>query len=109
MLIGVARVSTQGQDHALQMDALKAAGCERIFCETISGMKKDRPQLQAALEFAREGDAIVVYSLSRLGRSLKHLIQVGEELQKRGVGLLRATDRVTSRPAGNDKARHRGR
>ena len=61
MLIGYARVSTKDQDRALQLDALNAAGCERIFEETASGAKRDREQLAAALEFMREGDTLVVW------------------------------------------------
>ncbi|WP_460452590.1 recombinase family protein [Alsobacter sp. SYSU BS001988] len=101
MRIGVARVSTQGQDHTLQMDALKAAGCERIFTETVSGMRKDRPELRAALDFAREGDVIVVYSLSRLARSVSNLLGIGDELQRRKIGLKSLTEAIdTTSPAG---------
>src|SRR5690349_13843054 len=101
MLIGLARTSTGKQDHALQLDALKAAGCERIFVETISGMRKDRPELRAALDFAREGDVIVVYSLSRLARSIRHLLDIGDELQRRGIGLRSLTEAIsTDTPAG---------
>ena len=71
MQIGYARVSTDGQDHALQLDALKAAGCERIFVETASGLKADRPELRQLLVQARPRDVIVVYSLSRLARSIR--------------------------------------
>ena len=87
MQIGYARVSTDGQDHALQLDALKAAGCERIFTETISGTKADRPELRKLLDHARAGDVIVVYSLSRLARSVRHLIDLSEEFQRREIGL----------------------
>ena len=70
MLIGYARVSTQDQTPALQLDALKAAGCERIFVEKASGAQRDRPELKAALDYAREdaGDIIVVWKLDRLAR-----------------------------------------
>lgn len=60
MLIGYARVSTQDQNPGLQIDTLKAAGCERVFKEKASGVQRDRPQLLAALEYARTGDTIVV-------------------------------------------------
>lgn len=101
MQIGYARVSTGGQDHALQLDALKGAGCERIFTETASGTKADRAELQQALDYAREGDVIVVYSLSRLARSIRHLLDIGEELQRRGVGLKSLTEAIdTTTPAG---------
>ena len=74
-LIGYARVSTAEQDSALQTDALHKAGCERIFDDTVSGAKAERPGLTAALEFLRDGDVLVVWRLDRLGRSLPHLIE----------------------------------
>jgi DNA invertase Pin-like site-specific DNA recombinase len=86
MKIGYARVSTQDQNIDLQMDALKAAGCDKVFVdEGISGSKTDRPQLNAALEFVREGDSLVVWRLDRLGRSLPHLIHVVTGLGERGI------------------------
>lgn len=98
-LIGYARVSTMEQDTALQTDALHKAGCERIFDDTVSGAKADRPGLTAALAYAREGDAMVVWRLDRLGRSLPHLIEVIAALEARGVGfrsLMEAIDTTTS-------------
>ena len=68
MLIGYARVSTDLQTTDGQIDALKAAGCERVFQESISGTRADRPQLAAALEYAREGDVLVVARLDRLAQ-----------------------------------------
>lgn len=102
MLIGLARTSTGGQDHALQIDALTAAGCERVFVETGSATKSDRPELKKVLEFARDGqDVIVVYSLSRLARSIRHLLDLGEELQRRNIGLKSLTEAVdTTTPQG---------
>lgn len=85
-LIGYARVSTWEQSPELQLDALSGAGCIRIFEETASGTKTDRPQLSAALDFAREGDTIVVWRLDRLGRSLKHLMETVTMLGDRGIG-----------------------
>jgi DNA invertase Pin-like site-specific DNA recombinase len=85
MLIGYARVSTADQTLALQQDALLAAGCEKIFTDTASGSRTDRPGLSEALDFARSGDTLVVWRLDRLGRSLAHLIQSIKDLQKRGV------------------------
>ena len=61
MLVGYARVSTQEQDFALQLDALKTAGCSRVFEEKASGAQRERPALQAALEYMREGDTLVVW------------------------------------------------
>ena len=101
MKLGLARVSTDSQDHSLQLDALKAAGCERIFTETISGTKADRPELRKLLDHARAGDVIVVYSLSRLARSVRHLIDLSEEFQRREIGLMSITEAIdTTTPAG---------
>ncbi len=101
MKLGLARVSTDGQDHSLQLDALKAAGCERIFTETISGTKAERPELRKLLDHARSGDVIVVYSLSRLARSIRHLLELAEELRAREVGLQSLTEAIdTTSPAG---------
>lgn len=85
MLIGYARVSTQDQDPEMQVDALRKAGCEKIFTEKASGAQRERPMLTAALEFARRGDTIVVWKLDRLARSLKQLIETVEGLQERIV------------------------
>lgn len=87
MLLGYARVSTDEQDHALQLDALRAAGCERVFVETASGARTDRPELTRLLEQARPGDIICCWRLDRLGRSLKHLLDLSEQVQARGIGL----------------------
>jgi len=86
MLIGYARVSTLDQNSALQLDALKAAGCERIFEEKASGAKEDRPELAKAVDHMRKGDVLVVWKLDRLARSLKQLVLVLEDLGKRAVG-----------------------
>jgi len=101
MKIGYARCSTDGQDHTLQVDALTKAGCDKIFVETASGTKADRPVLAEALEFAREGDSIVVYSLSRAARSVRHLIEIGDTLRERNIGLISLTESIdTSSPSG---------
>lgn len=100
MLIGYARVSTEEQDTALQRDALSAAGCERLFEETASGSRIDRAELQAALEFARAGDTIVVWKLDRLARSLSQLIQTVEALEARGIGIRSLTETIDSASAG---------
>lgn len=99
MLIGYARVSTQDQSLDLQRDALLAAGCERVFSDVASGAASDRAGLGEVLEFMRTGDTLVVWKLDRLGRSLKHLIEVVTDLQARGVGfrsLQEAIDTTTS-------------
>ncbi|CAH1696449.1 Serine recombinase PinE [Hyphomicrobiales bacterium] len=101
MQIGYARVSGSSQDHALQLDALNAAGCERIFIETASGLKADRPELQKLLDHVRPGDLINIYSLSRLARSIRHLLELAEDLRARNVGLKSLTEGFdTSSPAG---------
>ena len=87
MLIGYARVSTDDQNLNLQHDALKNAGCERIFDDQITGSKIQRPGLEAALEFAREGDVFVVWRLDRLSRSLKDLIEMVALFDSKKIGL----------------------
>src|SRR4051812_17676886 len=101
MLIGYARVSTDQQDHALQLDALRGAGCERVFVEVGSGSRADRAELARALETARSGDTLVCWSLSRVGRSLRHLIDLADQLQQRGIALRSLTEAIdTSTPSG---------
>lgn len=85
--IGYARISTDQQLLDLQLDALKKAGCTKIFKDTISGSKASRDGLDKMLEYAREGDAVVVYRLDRLGRSLKNLIELSELLASKGINL----------------------
>lgn len=86
MLIGYARVSTLDQDPGLQLDALTAAGCERVFQEKASGVKEDRPQLVAALDHMRNGDVLVVWKLDRLARSIKQLVALLDTLNEKGIG-----------------------
>jgi DNA invertase Pin-like site-specific DNA recombinase len=86
MKVGYARVSTLEQSPDSQHDALKKAGCKKIFSDHASGARTERPELAKALEFARKGDCLVVWRLDRLGRSLKHLIEVIEGLESRKVG-----------------------
>ncbi len=85
MLIGYARVSTLDQTLALQQDALREAGCERIFTDTASGARTDRPGLAGALSQLRRGDTLVVWRLDRLGRSLAHLIETMRQLEEQGI------------------------
>ena len=84
-IIGYARVSTSDQHVQAQTDALEAAGCERVFTDCASGARSARPELDAALDYLRAGDTLVVWRLDRLGRSLPHLIELVEELGRRGV------------------------
>ena len=78
MRIGYARVSSQDQNPDLQLDALRAAGCKRIFVETASGAQRDRPELAAALAYLRSHDTLVVWKLDRLARSMKQGSFAGE-------------------------------
>lgn len=94
MLIGYARVSTMDQNPALQMDALKAVGCEKIFTEKASGSHRDRPQLQAALDYLRAGDTLVVWKLSRLARSLTQVIKTAADIHERGIALKVLTQNI---------------
>lgn len=87
MLIGYARVSTDDQNLNLQHDALKQIGCEKIFDDQMTGSKIARPGLDAALDYAREGDVLVVWRLDRLSRSLKDLIDMVAALDERKIGL----------------------
>lgn len=94
MLVGYMRVSTAEQDLGLQIDALKAAGCERFFEDRASGAKDDRKGLMQCLEFLRPSDTLVVWRLDRLGRSLKHLVQMIGELETKNVGFQSLTENV---------------
>jgi DNA invertase Pin-like site-specific DNA recombinase len=101
MLIGYARVSTDEQNLDMQVDALKEAGCERVFSDETSGVKSERPGLQDALEYMREDDTLVVWRLDRLGRSLKDLVQKVEELQSRNIGFRSLQESIdTTSPSG---------
>jgi len=87
MLIGYMRVSTGEQNLDLQRDALDRAGCNRIFDDVCSGRTTERPGLDKAIDIMRDGDALVVWKLDRIGRSLPHVVGLVGDLQKRGVGL----------------------
>ncbi|RIV20500.1 recombinase family protein [Fibrisoma montanum] len=99
MKIGYARVSTQDQKLSLQLDALKGAGCDRIYEEKASGAKADRPELMKLLEHVRQGDTVVIWKLDRLGRSLAHLVQLVSDLEKQGVGLISLNDPIDTTTA----------
>ena len=84
-LVGYARVSTGDQDAALQLDALEESGCTRIFTDTASGARAERPKLGKLFEQLRGGDTLAVWRLDRLGRPLGHLIETVAELEERGI------------------------
>ncbi|MHB8574024.1 MAG: recombinase family protein [Dehalococcoidia bacterium] len=101
MQIGYARISTGEQTLDPQLDALKAAGCGKLFTDTASGAKTERPGLKQALEQLREGDTLVVWRLDRLGRSLRHLIDTLTALDQRGMGFKSLTESIdTTTPGG---------
>ncbi|QIP14763.1 recombinase family protein [Spirosoma aureum] len=99
MKIGYARVSTQDQNLSMQLDALKAQGCEKIFQEKASGAKGDRPELTKLLEHVREGDTVVIWKLDRLGRSLAHLVEMVNVLERNSIGLISLNDPVDTTTA----------
>ena len=94
MKIGYARVSTQEQELALQLDALKEAGCSQIYQEKITGAKRERPELQEMIEHLREGDVIVIWKLDRLARSLRDLVDLVNYIQGKGAALLSLNDQI---------------
>ncbi len=100
MQIGYARVSTEDQTLDLQLDALTKAGCDRIFRDTFSGAKADRPGLRDALDHLRAGDTLVVWRLDRLGRSLRHLIETMTSLEQRGIGFRSLTEAIDTTTSG---------
>ncbi len=94
MRIGYARVSTDDQTLDLQRDALKRAKCRHTYEEQASGKNTARPELEACLKALRKGDTLVVWRLDRLGRSLRDLIQLTQDLQGRGIGLESLTEKI---------------
>ena len=94
MKFGYARVSTQDQNLNLPIEALKQAGCKKIFEDKISGSRAERPGLAKALEMLRDGDTLVVWKLDRLGRSVKNLVDLVGELQKKGIHFQSLTDAI---------------
>jgi DNA invertase Pin-like site-specific DNA recombinase len=101
MLIGYARVSTNDQETATQVAALKAAGCERIFREKASGGRWDRPELQRLLDQLRKSDVLVVWKLDRLSRSLRDVLTIMERLGEARAGFRSLTEAIdTTTPAG---------
>jgi DNA invertase Pin-like site-specific DNA recombinase len=101
MRVGYARVSTDDQHLELQLGALKRAGCKRVFTDTASGAHADRPGLREALSHLREGDTLVVWRLDRLGRTVKGLVDLVNELEAQRTHFKSLTDSIdTTTPAG---------
>ena len=101
MRIGYARVSTDQQETALQIDALKQAKCGRVYQEKASGAKTDRPELIRMIDNARKGDVVIVWRLDRLARSIRQLIDTTTLLNERGVELWSLTENInTTTPSG---------
>ena len=98
--VGYARVSTLDQDLSLQLDALAAAGCAKVFEDRASGAKADRAGLMAALSYARHSDVLIVWKLDRLGRSLPHLIETVSALEKRSLGFCSIAKAIDTTHAG---------
>ena len=99
MKIGYCRISTKSQNFNLQEDALKKDGCEKIYKDIASGSKAQRKELDAMLSQIRSEDIIVVYKIDRLGRSLKHLIELINQLTQKGVGLRSLNDPIDTTTA----------
>jgi DNA invertase Pin-like site-specific DNA recombinase len=104
-LIGLARVSTRAQDNQLQLDALNDLGCIKVFTEEVSTRKTDRPGLAAALDYLRPGDTLAVWKLDRLGRSVKDVLIIADDLHARGIGVRILTGKLagTYTPTGEGK------
>lgn len=102
MKIGYARISTDTQTHDAQIAALKGAGCEKIFMETASGAKKDRPVLAEALAYLRPhaDDKLVVYKLDRVARSLPHLIEIMERLNQDEIEFQSLSEAIDTKTPG---------
>ena len=106
MKIGYARVSTLEQNLDLQRDALRAAGCEKVIEDTASGGKVQRSGLERARELLRKGDVLVVWRLDRLGRSLRHLIDLMNELESQGIGFQSVTEAIDTTTSGGKLVFH---
>lgn len=101
MLVGYARVSTEDQESAAQVAALKSAGCDRIYREKASGGRWDRPELHRLLDQLRKRDVLVVWKLDRLSRSLRDVLVIMERLGDAGAGFRSLTEAIdTTTPAG---------
>lgn len=94
MHIGYARVSTHDQNLAMQIEALKSIGCERIYEDQVSGLRVERPGLNKAMEQLREGDTFVIWKLDRLGRSVKDLIEFVASIEEKKIHFKSITDQI---------------
>jgi len=101
-LVGYARVSTLDQNPELQLDALRKAGCKKVFVEAISSAKDVRPQLDAALDYLRPGDTLIVWKLDRLARSMKQLIETVDKLKLEGIGFRSLTEAIDTASAAGE-------
>jgi DNA invertase Pin-like site-specific DNA recombinase len=97
--LGYARVSTHAQDPQLQLDALKVAGVDRLYVDHVSGVATRRPELDRLLDNARPGDTIVIWRLDRLGRSMKHLLDLIEDLELRNIALVSLNEQIDTTSA----------
>lgn len=97
--IGYARVSTSGQNLDSQLDDLKRAGCSKIFADRVSGVKESRPEWNKLLEYLRHGDTLVITELSRMSRSLMHLLQTVKILEERGINLQSLRENINTSTA----------
>jgi DNA invertase Pin-like site-specific DNA recombinase len=98
-LVGYARVSTAEQSPTSQLDALKVAGCDRVFTETASGAQRNRPELHQALDYMRKGDVLVVWRLDRLARSVRQLVDTAADLHARGIEMRSLHDAIDTSTA----------
>lgn len=106
MKVGYARISTKDQNFHLQEDALKSAGCEEIYTDIASGSKSQRPGLDNALAYLREGDTLVVWKLDRLGRSMQHLIQAVATLNERKIAFKSLQENIDTSSSGGKLVFH---
>ena len=104
--IGYARVSAMDQRVDVQLDALKSAGCKKIFSDKMSGARADRPGLAEAVAYGREGDVLVVWRLDRMGRTLPHLIATIHDLEQRGIGFRSLTEAIDTTTTGGKLVFH---
>lgn len=106
MKVGYCRISTHDQHLAMQQDALRKAGCEEIYSDIASGAKSERPGLEQAISFLREGDTLVVWQLDRLGRSIQNLIQTVQSLNNRQIGFQSLRENIDTTTSGGKLVFH---